>query len=148
MTSKNKIEVIEINLGLDVHAEIRKHADNLSDISTKTDAIVAKIKARAAQRPISKKEAETRDWETKLVAIHSALKTAASSKTPYRTMAQIIEDTKVTMSESDSIKFPAKFKNYVEKLGGGWELLKKKVQGKTCYAVARFGEQNLDPGPA
>ena len=125
---KPKINVVEIDLGIDVSKKIEESAKDVSkEVRAKISKMVEEKKSKPSKKQLKKKEQER--MEACVQKLFTSTETGDSV-----TGEELLETYEVQMSLSP---FVLKLKHYLKKTHPEWSLEKVTKKGKSAYRVIK-----------
>jgi hypothetical protein len=136
-----KVEIIEVNIGIDIDEEIKKGIDSLkSDIVIHTKDLIKKsslIKIKSNRKKKKIKERNSKIEKAIKYLEHINEHCGTDSDESWVTGHKLLEIAGIEISAQNLNKFSLQARKFLEK-ADKWVLLKKRKSRKTVYRLGRF----------
>lgn len=136
--SDEKIEIIDIDLGINLEEEIKKKADSLnSDITLFTEKLIKRAAEKQKKPPNKKKLAQQLRLEQADRAINILQKAAIEEPDKWYKGWDLAQQAGMEPTPQNVNKLSMMIKKRLNEKKE-WALLRKRTKGKTRYQLSRF----------
>lgn len=135
MESKKKIEIVDIDLGIDISEEIKRKVDSFNSNIT---LYTKELAERTADKQTTKKQLKQIEKEQRIDKAINKLMEYYETEDKWIKGWQLVQHVGLEPSPQNTSKLSMQIRKKLKE-EGKWTLLSARKRGKTVYRLNRFG---------